>query len=262
MAPCISLIMSSILDLTSKIRRPLATARGARERRYECSGCGGFEHGLLCGGARSGPRDGAPDRCVFLRDPRATLDIDVRHGGLPFKPLNPLKSLKPLETCQKGLARGCSKMFFYRIRKRRETSRPARQTPQAPQISHQNVFLFFLRDPKATLDIGACPSNPSNPSNPSKLARRGLLEAAPKCFFTGSESDVRHQGLPVKPRKPLKSLIKMCFFTGSKSDVRHRGLPFKPFKPLKSPKSLEPCQKGLARGCFKMCFFYGIQERR
>ena len=125
------------------IRRPLATARGARERRYECSGCGGFEHGLLCGGARSGPGDGAPDRCVFLRDPRATLDIDVRHGGLLFKPLNPLKSLKPLETCQKGLARGCSKMFFYRIRKRRETSRPARQTPQAPQISHQNVFLFF-----------------------------------------------------------------------------------------------------------------------
>ena len=167
------------------IRRPLATARGARERRYECSGCGGFEHGLLCGGARSGPGDGAPDKCVFLRDPRATLDI------------------------------------------------------------------------------GACPSNPSipsNPSNPSKLARRGLLEAAPKCFLTGSESDVRHQGLPVKPRKPLKSLIKMCFcfFTGSKSDVRHRGLPF---KPLKSSKSLETCQKGLARGCVKM-FLYGIRKRR
>ena len=189
---------------------------------------------------------------------------DVIHRGLPFKPLKPLKSLKPLETCQKGLARGCSKMFFYRVRKRRETSGPARQTPQTPQIPHQNVFLFFLRDPKATLDIGACPSNPSNPSNPpkasklarrglleaaskcvflrdpratldigacpsnpsnpsnpSKLARRGLLEAAPKCFFKGSESDVRHQGLPVKPRKPLKSLIKMCF-----------------------------------------CFFYGIQKRR
>ena len=117
---------------------------------------------------------------------------DVRHRGLPFKPLKPLKSLKPLETCQKGLARGCSKIFFYRIRKRRETSGPARQTPQTPQIPHQN--------------------------------------AASKCVF----------------------------FTGSKSDVRHRGLPFKPLKPL---KSLETCQKGLARGCSKM-FFYRIRKRR
>ena len=113
---------------------------------------------------------------------------DVRHRGLPFKPLKPINSLKPLETCQKGLARGCSKMFFYRIRKRRETSGPARQTPQTPQIPHQN--------------------------------------AASKCVF----------------------------FTGSKSDVRHRGLPFKLLKPLNSLKPLETCQKGLARGCSKMFF--------
>ena len=146
---------------------------------------------------------------------------DVRHRGLPFKPLKPLKSLKTLETCQKGLARGCSTMFFYRIRKRRETSGPARQTPQTPQIPHQN--------------------------------------AASKCvFFTGSKSDVRHRGLPFKPLKPLetcqKGLARGCFkmfFTGSKSDVRHRGLPF---KPLKSLKPLETCQKGLARGCSKMFF--------
>ena len=32
------------------IRRPLAAARGARERRYEFSWCGGFEHGLAVWG--------------------------------------------------------------------------------------------------------------------------------------------------------------------------------------------------------------------
>ena len=165
---------------------------------------------------------------VFLRDPKATLDIGAcpSNPSKPFKPLKPLKSLKSLETCQKGLARGCS-------HPKATLDIWALQTPQTSRLL-QNVFVF-LRDPKATLDIGACPSNPSNPSNPSKaskLARRGLLEAAPKCFFTGSESDVRHLGLPVKPRKPLKSL-----------------------------KSLETCQKGLARGCSKM-FFYGIRKRR
>ena len=133
----------------------------------------------------------AASKCVFFTGSKS----DVRHRGLPFKPLKPLKSLKPLETCQKGLARGCVKMFLYGIRKRRETSGPARQTPQTPQILHQFIKMCF------------------------------------------------------------------CFLTGSKSDVRHRGLPFKPLKPLKSPKSLETCQKGLARGCFKM-FLYGIQKRR
>ena len=149
--------------------------------------------------------------------------------------------------------------------------------PSNLEAASKCVFVF-LRDPKATLDIGACPSNPANPSNPpkaSKLARRGLLEAASKCFCMGSESDVRHRGLPFKPLQPLKSAksletcqkglargcFKMCFFTGSKSDVRHRGLPFKPLKPLKSLKPLETCQKGLARGCVKM-FLYGIRKRR
>ena len=190
---------------------------------------------------------------------------DVRHRGLPFKPLKPLNSLKPLETCQKGLARGCSKMFFYRIRKRRETSGPARQTPQTPQIPHQNAAskCVFLRDPRATLDIGACPSNssnPSNPSNPSKLARRGLLEAAPKCFFKGSESDVRHQGLPVKPRKPLKSLIKMCFFflRDPKATLDIGACPSNPSNP---PKASKLARRGLLEAASK-CVFLRDPKRR
>ena len=100
---------------------------------------------------------------------------DVRHLGLLFKALKPLKYLKSLEIPQKprNLPEGaCSRLL-------------------------QNVF---LRDPKATLDIWACPSNPSNPSKASKLVPQSL-------------------------------------------------------------KSLETCQKGLARGCFKM-FFYGIRKRR
>ena len=113
--------------------------------------------------------------------------------------------------------------------------------------------------------------------------------AASKCVFTGSESDVRHLGLPFKPLKPLKSLksletcqkglargcFKMCFFTGSESDVRHLGhlgLLFKPLKPLKSLKSfeipqslnsLETCQNpSCSRLLQNVLFFNGIRKRR
>ena len=96
---------------------------------------------LLCGGARSGPGDGAPDTGRFL----GALEGGDEYGvegrkcfsmifgclvGLLFKPLKPLKSLKSLEISQKprNLPEGaCSRLL-------------------------QNVFVF-LRDPKATLDI-------------------------------------------------------------------------------------------------------------